>query len=246
MYMLAKIKGKEQEYIFGTHSIIEVFKARKRAIISLYTTKPVPKAWPLIARYLSRTLSIHYVTRDVLTRMAGTSDHQSVVAVTTPFPIRKKPFNPEQHPFLLLIENIQDGRNLGAILRSAYCTGISGVIISRKKSAPIDSFMLKASAGLAEHLEIYETSSTSQTAQELKREGYSLYMAVLGGKDALTITYKKPLCLVIGNEATGISKELLAWGNPITIPQKTTDISYNASVAAGILLFLIASSTKQI
>jgi tRNA G18 (ribose-2'-O)-methylase SpoU len=62
----------------------------------------------------------------------------------------------------------------------------------------------------------------------------------------MTISYKEPLCLVIGNEATGISRNLLSFGQEVTLPQRTTDISYNASVAAGILLFLIGHKSGRI
>ena len=89
------------------------------------------------------------MTRDVLNRLAQTTDHQSVVAWANPFNIRKKFFEPAKSPFLLLLDSIQDPRNLGAILRSAYCTGVDGVIICGKNSAPLNATALKSSAGLA-------------------------------------------------------------------------------------------------
>jgi tRNA G18 (ribose-2'-O)-methylase SpoU len=79
---------------------------------------------------------------------------------------------------------------------------------------------------------------------EHQKAGYNFYMAVLEGKNALAIDYKTPACLVIGNEATGIAKDIQTMGNKVTLPQKMADISYNASVAAGILLFLISTKIK--
>ena len=64
-------------------------------------------------------------------------------------------------------------------------------------------------------------------------------MSVLNGKDATKVKYKKPLCLVISNEETDISKKVQSQGERITLPQRFPEISYNASVAAGILLFLV-------
>ena len=96
-----------------------------------------------------------------------------------------------------------------------------------------------------EHLEVYLAASIQSAVLELKKAGYNLYMAVLDGEDATKVTYKKPVCLVIGNEAVGISKQVQKDGIPITLPQKSSDISYNASVAAGILLFVVSQNLSK-
>jgi 23S rRNA (guanosine2251-2'-O)-methyltransferase len=239
-------KDKGYELIFGIHPIVELLKAKKRKLITVYTTKPTPKSWELITPVLSKETQIQYVARDVLNRLAQTTDHQSVVGWATPFIKRKKFFEPQRSPFLILLDSIHDPRNLGAILRSSYCTGIDGVILCGKNAAPLNATALKASAGLAEHLDILEASTAQAAIQELKKAGYGVYLATLEGVDATTVAYEQPLCLVIGNEATGIARNLLSSGTQIRLPQRTTDISYNASVAAGILLFLIAHGSKRI
>lgn len=189
---------------------------------------------------------IQYVARDVLHRMVGTADHQGVVAWVQEFPFRKKPFDPLKHKFLLVLDSIQDQRNLGAMLRSAYCTGVDGVIMTARNSAPLHAVAVKSSAGLSEHLEIQVVPAIAPALQELGAAGYSVYLAALGGKNALTCEYQMPLCMVIGNEAVGISKPALRLGTQVMLPQKTSDISYNASVATGILLFMISSQKKLI
>lgn len=239
-------KDKGLEIIYGIHPIIELLKAKRRKLVTIYTTKPQPKAWDSIAKLLSKDTQLQYVSRDVLQRIAQTTDHQSVVALAKPFVIRKKFFDPAKSPFLLLLDSIQDPRNLGAIFRSAYCTGIDGVIICGKQSAPLNATVHKSSAGLAEHLDIYEAPTALAAVQELKKAGYGIYLATLNGDDATAIQYKQPLCLVIGNEGTGISSALFSYGTQVRLPQRTTDISYNASVAAGILLFLISHASKKI
>ena len=237
---------KEQDLIFGIHPIVELLKAKKRSIQALYTTKPFPKQWDEIEPLLNKKIAVNYITRDSLTRMAGTTDHQSVVAFASPMPRRKKFFSPDKEKFLVMLDGIQDPRNLGAILRSAYCTGAQGVIITQKKSAPLNAVALKSSAGLAEHLEIYEAPSAQAAVLELKKAGYALYLAALGGKSAVEVTYSMPLCVVIGNEGTGITPAILNEGTRVMLPQRLPDISYNASVAAGILLFMIAEKNSII
>ena len=230
------------ELIYGAHPIIEMLRAKRRKLISIYTTKPYPKAWDRVKVYLPKSVpNIQFVSRAILDRMAGSEDHMGIVAWVGQFPYRKKPFDPTKQKFLLLLDSVQDVRNLGAILRSAYCTGVDGVVLCKKRSAPITAAAFKASAGLAEHLEIYFSPSLKHAIQELKRAGYSLYMTVLeNGKNAMQVDYKSPMCLVIGNEATGISRDVLSFGELITLPQSDPEVSYNASVAAGIFLFLLS------
>ncbi|MFA6535143.1 MAG: RNA methyltransferase [Candidatus Babeliales bacterium] len=235
------------DMIYGVHPIIEVLKAKKRKVISIYTTKPLPEGWERIKTYLpQRSPMIQYVSKQVLDKMTGTADHNNIVAWVSPFKYSSKMFTHDSKPFILMLDGIQDVRNLGAILRSAYCAGVDGVILCKKGSAALTPASFKASAGLAEHLSIYVAPSAAYAAQEVKNAGYNLYMAVLDGKNATEVEFKRPLCLIIGNEAVGISKNIQSLGEKVTLPQRTADISYNASVAAGILMFLAAAKTKAI
>lgn len=234
------------EIIFGIHPIVELLKAKRRPIRVLYTTQPAPKAWSSIKNVLPAHIPVKYVSRDQLTKLAGTSDHQGFVAAVGQFPFRKKFFDPQRSPFLIFLDGIQDPRNLGAIIRSAYCTNVDGIILGKKNCAPLNAVAIKSSAGLAEHMEIYEAASIPAVIQELKQQGYQVYLAVFNGQDARTVDFKTPLCLVVGSEGSGISPQLLGSGQPITLAQKTADVSYNASVAAGILLFMISSMHKKI
>lgn len=237
-----KIDG---ELIFGIHSIVELLRAKRRKLLSIYTTRPTPRGWQQIEELLpSRPVPIQYVSREKLYEIAGTMDHQGVVAWAHPFVIRKTFFDPVRSPFLVLLDAIQDPRNVGAIIRTAYCTGASGIILIKKNAAPLTASALKASAGLAEHLDIYLAASTQEAVQLLTKAGYNLYIATFGGADARTVHFKSPACLIIGSEGVGITKGIEKFGTAVTLPQRTADISYNASVAAGILLFLMSGSFK--
>lgn len=241
-----KDKNIRKEVVYGVHPIIELLKAKKRKLISLYTTKPLPKSWAKIKQFLPKRIqNTQYVSRDKLAGIAGSPEHMGVVALTSPFQYQKKVFDPKKKPFILLLDSIQDVGNLGAILRSAYCTGVDGVVLCKKGGSILTSAVFKASAGYAEHLDIYVAPTINVAVQELKRAGYNLYLSVIDSKnDATKVQYKKPTCLVIGNESTGITKSIKKDGYLITLPQKVADISYNASVAAGILLFLVSQKVK--
>jgi len=229
------------ELLYGVHPIIECLKAKKRKILSFYTTKPFPKAWKRIKPYLpSRLPNVQHVSREALTRLAGSPDHMGIVAAVSPFKYATNLKKASEKPRLLLLDGVQDVGNLGAILRSAYCTNIDGVVLCRKRGALLTPAVFKASAGLAEHLPIYLVDSLPQAVRELKELGYHMYMAVAqDGDDASDVAFKLPHCLVIGSEEKGIDEKIRGMGHRVTLPQRDTS-SYNASVAAGIFLFLSA------
>ncbi len=245
--MIDKEKKVAGELIFGVNPLVELLKTRKRKLITIYTTKPTPKGWAVIAPLLPNyPVPIQYVTRDVLTRMVETTDHQGIVAWVKPYGYRKTPFNPASERFIIALDGIQDPRNLGALIRSAYCTGADGVIIIQKNSAPLTAVALKASAGLAERISILLMPSAQQAAIELKQWGYTIYTATFAGTRVNEVSFDKPTCLVIGSEGFGVTSTLAKNSIEVTIPQKAPDISYNASVAGGILMYLISSQMKKI
>lgn len=232
----------ETEALFGIHPIIEALKAKRRKLISIYMTNPEPKGFERIKPFLPKhgSYQINYASKDALTRICGSSEHMGVIAWMGRFPFQKNFFDPEKTPKILLLDSVQDVRNLGAILRSAHCTNFDGVVLCRGKSANFTPAASKASAGLAEHLKIFQAASVAQAVELCKKAGYNLYMSVIDGEDIRISKIKNPLCLVIGNEEKGISKEVAKHGYKITLPQKNDTISYNASVAAGILMFQLS------
>lgn len=236
-----------QDIVYGIHPVIELLKAKRRKVYAIYTTRPEPKQWPQIKQLLpSRPIQINIVDRTRLAQIAGSSDHQGVVAVVAPYQVRTKPFETTHNSLILMLDGIQDTRNLGAIVRSAYCTGFNGIVLPEKHGAAITPSTHKAAAGLTEHVQMYRPTTSKQAIEELHKAGYNIYLTtVTGGVSALEVAYKKPLCIVIGNEETGISKEIQKSGTMITLPQQQADISYNASVAAGIFMFLAANKTSN-
>lgn len=145
-------------------------------------------------------------------------------------------------PLLLLLDSIQDPHNLGAILRTAECAGVDGVIITTNQSTPITDTVEKISAGAVSHLKICKVNNLVQTIQQLKKEGFWVTGSHLSdqSKNFSEQDFKMPLALVVGNEEKGIRK-LVAENCDflIKIPMKGHIDSLNVSVATGVLLFEI-------
>ncbi len=146
-----------------------------------------------------------------------------------------------QYPLLLILDSIQDTHNVGAILRSADCSGVDGIIITKNNSAPINETVVKTSAGASEHVKITLINNLAQTIDELKQNGFWIVGSYLeGAKDYTKVDYKIPIAVIVGNEEKGIRK-LTAdkCDHLVRIPMKGKIQSLNVSVATGVLLFEI-------
>lgn len=144
-------------------------------------------------------------------------------------------------PLILILDEIQDPHNVGATLRSAECSGVDGVIITKHNSAPITSTVTKVSAGATEHLKICQVNNLSQTIDELKKRGFWIVGSSLeNAKNYTEVDYKIPIALIVGNEEKGIRKLTASKCDfLVKIPMSGKIHSLNVSVATGILLFEI-------
>ncbi len=143
-----------------------------------------------------------------------------------------------KYPLLLLLDSIQDPQNVGAILRSAECFGVDGVLITSHQSSPITETVEKTSAGAINHLKIAKVTNLNQEMGYLKDNGFWIVGSTLENSQEYTaVDYKMPTALVLGNEEKGIRK-LVADNCDflVHIPMKGKIQSLNVSVAAGILL----------
>ncbi|MFN3693675.1 MAG: 23S rRNA (guanosine(2251)-2'-O)-methyltransferase RlmB [Ignavibacterium sp.] len=147
----------------------------------------------------------------------------------------------EALPLLLILDSIQDTHNVGAILRTAECSGVDGIIITKHNSAPINETVVKTSAGASELVKICQVNNLANAIDELKKEGYWIVGSYLGNSKPYTeIDYKMPLALIVGNEEKGIRKLTAEKCDYLVhIPMKGKIQSLNVSVATGILLFEI-------
>lgn len=140
---------------------------------------------------------------------------------------------------LLLLDEIQDPHNLGAIIRTAAAAGSDGIIITEKNSAKVNHTVIKTSSGATNHIKISLISNIYKTIESLKREGFSIIGTASKAKETV-FTYKFPerSVLIFGNEGEGLRKNILKLCDKIlSIPIKEEIESLNVSVSAGIILY---------
>lgn len=153
----------------------------------------------------------------------------------------------KEFPLFIILEELQDVQNLGAILRTAECSGVEGVIITKRNSAPLNETVSKISAGAVEHLKICQVNNVVKSIYTLKQNGYWIIGSTLDNStDYSNIDYNRPLVLIMGNEQKGI-KRLTSekCDHLINIPMCGKIQSLNVSVATGVILFEILRQRRS-
>lgn len=154
----------------------------------------------------------------------------------------------KQFPLLLLLDCIQDTHNLGAIIRSAECAGVDGVIITKHNSAPLNETVAKTSAGATEFMKICAVNNIAQAIDEIKKAGFWVFGTHISkSKVYSSVDYMLPAAIVMGNEEKGI-RPLTASKCDflINIPMSGKIESLNVSVATGVILFEVQRQRLEI
>ncbi len=141
--------------------------------------------------------------------------------------------------FILVLDEIEDPHNLGALIRTAECAGVHGVIVPRHHSAPINAATIKAAAGATEHLPVAEVTNLSTTLDELKQAGYWVVgLDMDGDKAYANVDYRTPVIIVVGNEGKGIRRLVREHCDFVaSIPLFGKVGSLNASVAGALVMY---------
>lgn len=190
---------------------------------------------------------IQYVAKERLDQISETGKHQGVIAVAASYEyatvenILAKAKEKGEPPFVLLLDNIEDPHNLGAIIRTANLAGAHGVIIPKRRAAGLTAVVARTSAGALNYTPVAKVTNLKTVMEQLKKEGVWFVCADMGGTAYYDLDLKGPIGLVIGNEGEGVSRLVKENCDFVaSIPMKGDIDSLNASVAAGILAFEIA------
>ncbi len=233
--------------LFGPHAVAAALSSERVQPRELLVREGAasPRIQEAAAKARSRGVPVRTVPREQLERMAGGGVHQGVALTVREWPARGEGELWEAlgrtpgKPFLLVLDHLQDVGNLGAVLRSAWLTGVTGVVLPKARSAPLGPAALRASAGTAIFLDIFLVANLTGVIRRLKEEGVWVYGLEAGGNSSLLeADMTVPVALVLGAEHEGVSRlvrencDLL-----LTIPMAAAGGSFNASVAAGIAMF---------
>lgn len=189
---------------------------------------------------------INYVKKERLEQISDTGKHQGVIAYTAAYDyasvedILENARKKGEPPFIILLDNLEDPHNLGAIIRTANLAGAHGVIIPKRRAAGLTSTVAKTSAGALNYTPVAKVTNLVSTIEELKKEGLWFVCADMEGTSMYKLDLKGPMGMVIGNEGEGVSRLVKEKCDFVaSIPMKGDIDSLNASVAAGVLAYEI-------
>jgi 23S rRNA (guanosine2251-2'-O)-methyltransferase len=206
----------------------------------VYGRRPVAEA-ERGRRRVHRVLTAAEVGAEELTRLAGSPDHQGVVAEVDPYPYADPGslLRPDD-ALVVALDQIQDPRNLGAICRSAEAAGATGVVMPERRAAAITPAACKASAGAVEHLAVARVRNLADWLLAAKEDGAWVYGADAGAEALYTETDLADgrVVLVLGSEGEGLRRRVAACCDAlVSIPVGGAVGSLNVSAAAAVLLF---------
>ena len=234
--------------IEGRNAVLEAFRSGK-TIDKLYILDGCQDG-PVrtIAREAKKhDTIINYVKKERLDQLSETGKHQGVIAVAASYEyvevedILENARKKGEPPFIILLDNIEDPHNLGAIIRTANLAGAHGVIIPKRRAAGLTATVARTSAGALNYTPVAKVTNLKTAIEDLKKEGMWFVCADMGGISYYDLDLKGPIGLVIGNEGEGVSRLVKENCDFVaSIPMKGDIDSLNASVAAGILAFEIS------
>lgn len=235
----------DDEFVFGTRAVIEAIK-NNRFIEKVFIKQGLKNELfsELLQLIQENQIVFQYVPIEKINRITR-KNHQGVLAFISPIEyfdietLLPGIFESGKDPFILILDQITDVRNFGAIVRSAECAGVQTIIIPGKGMARIGADAVKTSAGAIHHLPICKVDSLPKTIQYLKNSGIKIVAATEKAEQLYTKTnLNVPLGIVMGSEESGISEQVLKLTNEqVKIPITGQIESLNVSVAAALMIF---------
>jgi 23S rRNA (guanosine2251-2'-O)-methyltransferase len=236
-----------ENLIEGRNAVMEAFRAG-RPIDKLFVLNGCQDGAvrSIVREAKKHDTIIQFVEKERLSQLSETGRHQGVIAFAAAYEysevedMLKLAEEKGEDPFIILLDNIEDPHNLGAIIRTANLAGAHGVIIPKRRAVGLTATVAKTSAGALNYTPVAKVTNIVKTMEDLKKKGMWFVCADMGGTAMYDLNLKGSIGLVIGNEGEGVSRLVRENCDFIaSIPMKGDIDSLNASVAAGVLAYEI-------
>jgi len=238
------------ETIYGLHSVEEALRAGRRRFdhVCIALERRDQRLAEIVALSRAAGVPVRTEPREVLTRLAGTTAHQGVVAV-----VQEREFlgvedlleGPDPR-LVLAVDGVEDPQNLGALLRTAEGAGVDGVLLTERRSAPLSAVAMKASAGAAEHLRLARVVNLVRALEMLKeRNLWCVGLDERGTMDYDKYDFRSNTVVVLGREGAGLHELVRrTCDHLLRIPMAGRVESLNVAAAAGVVLFEAARQRR--
>ena len=241
------------DVLYGIHSVEEALRARSRSLDHLEVARERhdQRLQAVIDLAREEGISLRFVPRDQLDRLARTKSHQGVVAVVT-----SKSYSDldelmaakqERHSFILVLDGVEDPHNLGALIRTADGAGADGIVIPERRAAAVNATVAKTSAGASEHVKIARVVNLARALDELKEKNiWIVGLDERGGKAYDELDYNMDCAVVLGAEGHGLHELVRKKCDYlVSIPMAGQVPSLNVSVAGAVVMYEIARQRRS-
>lgn len=229
--------------IVGRNPVTEALKSG-REIDKLLVSATEGSMIKILAQAKEKGIPVMKVEKAALDRIAPGQAHQGVAAYISPYEyaelddIFAKADAAGEEPFIIILDNLEDPHNLGAIMRTAECAGAHGIIIPKRRACGLTDVVAKASAGAIEYMPCVKVTNIAQTIEELKEKGIWVAACDMGGQEYYKADLTGKLAVVVGSEGFGISKLVREKCDfVVSMPMIGKITSLNASNAAAVIIY---------
>ncbi len=232
-----------ENLIVGRNPVTEALKSG-RQIDKLVVSSTEGSMIKILAMAKEKGIPVMKAEKAALDRIAPGQAHQGVAAYISPYEyaemedIFAKAAEKNEEPFIIILDNLEDPHNLGAIMRTAECAGAHGIIIPKRRACGLTETVAKASAGAIEYMPCVKVTNIAQTIDELKEKGIWVAACDMGGEEYYKADLRGRLAVVIGSEGFGISKLVREKCDyVVSMPMVGKITSLNASNAAAVIMY---------
>jgi 23S rRNA (guanosine2251-2'-O)-methyltransferase len=246
--------GRGKIYIYGRHALREALDNAPQTVRRVFLSQEAGTDRELRDLLARHNIPVDSIKSQEAGRMVGKeTSHQGVIAVINPSLLVKdfdeflRELQPTEDTLLILLDELTDPHNVGAVIRSAAAFGASGVLLPSRHQAPITGAVAKVSAGMVFSVPIVSIGNVNQTIRELKSAGFTVYGLAMDGKSDLSgQNFDSPSLFVVGNEGSGIRQKTLEYCDvTLRIPMNPRAESLNASVSAAVVMYEWSTGHKK-
>lgn len=235
----------EKFYLYGKHALIEALTARPLAVKKVFLSNDAAKDADIVAVLKKAGITAASMKGDTKQAVGSDAVHNGVIAVIDQEKLYSTldaafvHLETKKHKCIVILDELHDPHNVGAIIRSAAAFGAGAILIPKHNQAPVTPVVVKTSAGMVFRIPIVEIGNVNQTLRDLKEKGYWSYALVMGGTTTLKqAEFDTPTVFVVGNESTGIRQKTLELCDiTLSIPMDPVCESLNAATATSVVLY---------
>ncbi|MBP6857862.1 MAG: 23S rRNA (guanosine(2251)-2'-O)-methyltransferase RlmB [Candidatus Pacebacteria bacterium] len=235
----------DKMYLYGKHALIEALLARPEVISKVFLSKENDGDKDLASLLKKHSIGVSSMKGDVKKDVGSDAVHQGVIAVLnsdklySSMDIALENASKKKNPCIVLLDELHDPHNVGAIIRSAVAFGASAILMPKHNQSPVTGVVIKTSVGMVFRIPIVLIGNVNQTIRDLKTKGYWSYGLVMNGSTELSkAKFDTPTLFIVGNESVGIREKTLELCDiPLSIPMDPKCESLNAATATSVVLY---------